>query len=227
MKLMDEIHVINSNQKNIGRPIDNNRTQIILQAVGELVIEKSIAGLSMEGIAKRAKVSKVTLYRRFGDLESLIRQYVQYHTSRVFNDVPELPMKMEANGTIVEFEQHLNELGYQLMKLISRREVVLFDNAIAAAVVPFPDIGLALYQAGPERAITEMSQLLQAYSNEQSCLSKSVQSAESLFSLWKSGFYDQLRMTGIMRFNDLQLKEHVKRQTGFFIASWRNEETLN
>jgi len=219
--------VIKNHQKSLGRPIDDKRTQAILQAVGDLVIEKSIAGLSMEGIAKRAKVSKVTLYRRFGDLENLIRQYVQYHTSRVFSDVPDFPEHIGVNNSLSALEQHLNEIGYLLMKLISRREVVLFDNAIAAAVVPFPDIGLALYQAGPKRAITEIAQLLQAQQLDKPSASEPMQNAERLFSLWQSGFYDQLRMTGVMRFDDQQLKLHINQQTAFFITSWQAQQHLS
>ena len=226
MKSTNKTLLIKDKQKKLGRPIDDVRTKAILQAVGELVIEQSIAGLTMEGIAKRAKVSKVTLYRRFGGLESLIRQYVQCHTSLVFSEVPDLS-PVDFSNNLVALEVHLAEIGYQLMKLISRRDVLLFDNAIAAAIIPFPDIGLALYQAGPKRAITEISQILQPYFQDKSCTLSVAQSAESLFSLWQSGFYNQLRMTGIMRFDDRQLRQHIERQTHFFFNSWQGRITID
>lgn len=46
-----------------GRPRDRRAHQAILQATSELALERGFAGLTIEGIARRAGVAKTTIYR--------------------------------------------------------------------------------------------------------------------------------------------------------------------
>lgn len=60
-----------------GRPRDPAKDQAILDAAVELFMERGFEATSMEAIAERAGVSKVTLYARFRDKDALFTAAVQ------------------------------------------------------------------------------------------------------------------------------------------------------
>jgi AcrR family transcriptional regulator len=55
-----------------GRPRSIEADQAITQATLDLLVEDGYAGLTMAGVAQRAKVSSATLYRRFENKEALV-----------------------------------------------------------------------------------------------------------------------------------------------------------
>ncbi|OCG89579.1 TetR/AcrR family transcriptional regulator, partial [Xanthomonas euvesicatoria] len=54
-----------------GRPKDLGKRAAILGAARTMFMEQGYAGVSMDGIAAQAGVSKLTVYSHFGDKESL------------------------------------------------------------------------------------------------------------------------------------------------------------
>lgn len=60
-----------------GRPRDPAADGAILRASLELFIERGIEGTSFEQIAKRARVGKLTVYRRWSTKEELIAQAIE------------------------------------------------------------------------------------------------------------------------------------------------------
>ncbi len=55
-----------------GRPRSVEADHAIAQATLDLLVEEGYSGLTMAGVAQRAKVSSATLYRRFANKESLV-----------------------------------------------------------------------------------------------------------------------------------------------------------
>jgi AcrR family transcriptional regulator len=62
-----------------GRPRDPAIDSVILTAALELFIDKGIAGMSIEQIAKRAGVGKPTIYRRWSTKELLVADAIEAH----------------------------------------------------------------------------------------------------------------------------------------------------
>lgn len=198
-----------------GRPIDPARTQAVWQAVSELVMEKSLAGLTMEGIAKHAGISKVTLYRRYGDLASLVQAYVTFHTEQALSTEPALGSDSQS-CTQRNLQTQLSSLGYQILSLISRTDVLLFDTAISAAQRQYPELGKQLFACGPARVLANLTAMLAPFLHAHGNKLTAEEAAQMLFALWKSGFYDELQMTGRMPLSAEQLKQHAERKTQLF-----------
>lgn len=59
-----------------GRPRDPDTDRAILRAAFELFLERGVDGASMERIARRAGVGKLTVYRRWSSKEELLAQAV-------------------------------------------------------------------------------------------------------------------------------------------------------
>src|SRR6185437_24526 len=55
-----------------GRPRSAEADQAILRATLELLAQDGIQGMSLEGVAARAGVSKTTIYRRWANKDALI-----------------------------------------------------------------------------------------------------------------------------------------------------------
>ena len=60
-----------------GRPKDLGKRAAILDAAKEMFVELGFNGVSMDGIAASAGVSKLTVYSHFGDKETLFREAIQ------------------------------------------------------------------------------------------------------------------------------------------------------
>lgn len=61
-----------------GRPRDPETDNAILKAATELFVERGIEGLSIEQVAKRAGVAKLTIYRRWTSKEKLVAQAIEW-----------------------------------------------------------------------------------------------------------------------------------------------------
>ncbi|MFC0623631.1 TetR/AcrR family transcriptional regulator [Kribbella deserti] len=67
-----------------GRPRDPQADTAILSAAVDLLVERGIDQTSMEGIAKRAGVAKVTVYKRWKSKEDLLADAIE----KVRDDLP-------------------------------------------------------------------------------------------------------------------------------------------
>ncbi|PZQ18171.1 MAG: TetR family transcriptional regulator [Ancylobacter novellus] len=59
------------------------RREAVLDAVLALLVEKGAAALTMTAVAQRARCSKETLYRWFGDRDGLLTETVRWQASKV------------------------------------------------------------------------------------------------------------------------------------------------
>lgn len=60
-----------------GRPRDPDTDQAILHAAFELFVERGVDGTSMEQVARRAGVGKLTVYRRWSSKEELLAKAIE------------------------------------------------------------------------------------------------------------------------------------------------------
>jgi AcrR family transcriptional regulator len=61
-----------------GRPRDPETDAAILAAAMDLFVERGIEGMSIEQVAKRAGVAKLTVYRRWTSMEQLVAQAIEW-----------------------------------------------------------------------------------------------------------------------------------------------------
>jgi len=96
-----------------------NTEQRLLQAAGEIVLEKGFSALGVNAVAQRAGVSKMLIYRYFGSLEGLLQEWALQH-----NFWAEV-----SDGTIQQIEavaaddpgEQLREYGRLLSELFSQQ----------------------------------------------------------------------------------------------------------
>lgn len=76
-----------SGKRGRGRPRDPAADAAILRAALELFVEGGVEGTSMQGVARRAGVGKLTVYRRWSSKEELLAQAIE----TVRGDIPDPP----------------------------------------------------------------------------------------------------------------------------------------
>lgn len=138
-----------------GRPKDLGKRAAILEAAKEMFIELGFNGVSMDGIAASAGVSKLTVYSHFGDKETLFTEAIQ---AKCVEMMPDELFVTDSEGPL---RAQLLGIGHAFFALISS------DAAIATQrmmMTPETDdrIRQMFWQAGPARTETALADFLGA-----------------------------------------------------------------
>jgi AcrR family transcriptional regulator len=123
----------------------DERRQAILAIAGEVFMEEGYAAASMSAIAARLGGSKGTLYNYFRSKEALFAAVVSEQSAR---QQAELFHLEDETGDVAEV---LTRLGRRVVRLMLSEEVLCMHRIVVAESVRFPEIGEALYEAGPRR----------------------------------------------------------------------------
>ena len=79
-----------------GRPRDPEVDAAILRAALDLFVERGIEGMSIEQVAKRAGVGKLTIYRRWSSKETLAAHAIEWKIAQI-HDAPSNAELAQAN----------------------------------------------------------------------------------------------------------------------------------
>lgn len=121
--------------------IDIAKNEAILDAALEVLGERG-ASASMDEIARRAGVSKQTVYNHYGCKADLVRAMCDRRVS-------EMTAPLQAPGAMEQPEQTLAAYARALMKgVLNPRTVALMRTAMAHAA-EMPELPRTLYEAGP------------------------------------------------------------------------------
>lgn len=126
-----------------GRPIDWAKRMSIADAARERFVAAGFEGLSMEGVAAAAGVSKLTVYRVFGDRAGLLAAVVELESQRMEAGLAELQLRAAA------LPQQLSALGAQLLSHLMRPPVMAFERALLATAAQHPELLRRFFDAGP------------------------------------------------------------------------------
>ena len=128
-----------------GRPKDLGKRQAILDAATALFLEHGFAGTSMDAVAARADVSKLTVYAHFADKDGLFQAIVRARCDadnrpERFDDYVDLPARAA-----------LTEMGRNFLALLLSPDVLRLYAVITAEARRRPKVAELFFEAGPER----------------------------------------------------------------------------
>lgn len=139
-----------------GRPKDPGKRAAILQAAQDLFARDGLAATSMEAIAARAGVSKLTLYSHFRKKEDLFTQAV---TAKCEAHSPPETYRVREGEPL---RARLLAIGENFLSLVMDEEAMNLYRMMAAEARSQGQLGKLFYAAGPQRTINQFSQLLVA-----------------------------------------------------------------
>jgi TetR/AcrR family transcriptional repressor of mexJK operon len=183
----DHLFVSNGPRRGRGRPRDLEKRQAILDSAGALFLERGITSTTMEAVAERASVSKMTLYSHFPDKPVLLMAVFERNLKTTV--LPELPEDSSASALAL-----LADFGERLVAYLTRPEIVRTLRVMAASADDFPDLAAAFYAAGPAAVLKEVARFLgAARERERLSIADPDLAAEQLVAAWLG--VDQLKQS--------------------------------
>jgi len=130
------------------RIMDANQThKRILQAALTVFSRYGYKGASTRAIAKEAGVNEVTLFRRFGNKQSLFAEMIENYSA-----IPYIKAARENSGK--SLEKRINELGVQVIKVLEERRDLL--SVLLSDGARFKNQGEELLRGGPGRVLEHL-----------------------------------------------------------------------
>jgi AcrR family transcriptional regulator len=143
--------MLKNNAKVIGR---DARRQAILDIAREVFMQDGFAASSMSSIAARLGGSKGTLYNYFSSKEELFVAMVQDQCDRNH------ALLFDFDAGEGDFVEALRRLGERFLGLMLSDDILAMHRLVIAEAGRFPELGQALYEAGPKRGHARLSAFL-------------------------------------------------------------------
>lgn len=162
-----------------GRPRDPAKYGAIVEAARDAFFARGFQAATIEDIAHTAGVSKVTVYSRFGDKETLFEEVIRAESGRMaatFEDTL-------ARGHTLE--EQLNAFGIALAEFKYSEEHQAVDRVLMNEIAQIPELARRFYAAGPQLCFDRLSQVLgEAAAHGEIEIDDPLRAAEDICGLW-------------------------------------------
>jgi TetR/AcrR family transcriptional regulator, mexJK operon transcriptional repressor len=125
-----------------GRPRDPAKLEAILDAAYDLFLDRGIAATTMDLVAERAGVSKMTVYANFQDKPALLAAVFERRRKTV--RLPDLPVESNLNLSL----ERLAEFGELVVSVFTRPEIVRETRLMAECAADQSHLATVFYTAG-------------------------------------------------------------------------------
>jgi AcrR family transcriptional regulator len=136
----------------IAGQIDLSKNEAILDAAVEVLAERGFAA-PMEEIARRACVSKQTIYNHYGSKSELVRAVVERR-------VDEIAAPLEEPEAVEHPAAALAGFGRAMLSAILRPQSTAFMRMAIEAGGLMPDVARVWYEAGPKASRARLAAFL-------------------------------------------------------------------
>ncbi len=133
-----------------------------LQEAEALFLERGFVGASVEQVAARAAVSKQTVYKQFESKAALFIAVVQAMTGQASDKVQAAMPDPKTDAEIIDA---LMGHGERLLDIALAPKLLRLRRLVISETDRFPELGRALYDGGPGRAIAGLAAALQRWSD--------------------------------------------------------------
>ena len=202
-----------------GRPRDPDKREAILEAAARLFAERGIAPTSMEAVAERADVSKMTVYSNFRDKAELLKAVFARNMARLRYD--ELTAAPDAETAV----ERLVEYGEKFVGFLTRPEIVASARAMAESARDIPELAAAFYEAGPQANLERVSAFLGAgVAKGYWRMADANLAAETLLAAWLGLDRERQTFLGAPPPDGASVEKRVRSVTEIFARGWAASE---
>ncbi|MGJ3438200.1 TetR/AcrR family transcriptional regulator [Serratia sp. Je.1.23.a] len=143
-----------NSQTRRGRPVNEALGQIIIDAASELFVELGFQATTLDKIAQRAKISKLSIYRHFDNKEALFSAAIVAGCHQLF--APQALLE----GVDGSVEDQLMAVGSLLLRTLLRSDVSSVEAMVMADKTNQKSLSKLHYEAGPAHVIAQIEVLL-------------------------------------------------------------------
>ena len=121
----------------------SGKVRLILGAARHLFLEQGYGGTSMDAVAKRAGVSKATLYAHFENKERLFAEVVDVARTRLREAIAAI-----TRGEQSDAAEMLRLIGQQFLRFVTGHDSLTLFRAVIGETRRFPHLGQTIFQTG-------------------------------------------------------------------------------
>jgi TetR/AcrR family transcriptional regulator, mexJK operon transcriptional repressor len=129
---------------------------VIVAAASAAFFDNGYSATSIEEIARRAGVSKVTVYNRFGDKQALFTAAIAHECAGM-----EASLCLDFSGAETLRDQLLR-FGEAMLTFLGRPELIRFENMLGGEMERHPELGALFLEAGPRRMKANLGRIIAA-----------------------------------------------------------------
>jgi TetR/AcrR family transcriptional regulator, mexJK operon transcriptional repressor len=140
-----------------GRPRDASKNSAIVSAASKLFLEKGFDSTSMDEVAKRAGVSKQTVYSHFSSKEQLFSSSIHAAIEKYF---PDLALEQVTEHSL---EAELRAVCENYARLLLSKEALAMFRLLATEAPKGPALAEIFWQSGPQDMEKKLEEFLQLW----------------------------------------------------------------
>lgn len=179
---MTEELCLTAEPRKAGRPRDPAKYEAIVAAARETFFARGFHAATIEDIAQAAGVSKVTVYSRFGDKETLFEEVIRAESQRMSAIFEE---ELAAGNSL---EEKLNAFGLALAGFKFSEEHLAVDRVLMNEIAQIPELARRFFAAGPKLCMGRLSEVLgEASARGEIEIDDAQLAAEDIVGLWLGG----------------------------------------
>jgi TetR/AcrR family transcriptional repressor of mexJK operon len=202
-----------------GRPKDAAKRRAILDAARTLFSGQAYDGVTMEEVAARAGVSKMTVYSHFTDKETLFEALVRQESDRM----AEAFSMPASDGGLAE---RLTAFGGVFLRMILEHETACMMSTLPAMLHSHQEAAWRFYEAGPGRTLAGLRAVIAAAAAAGELLVDDPGlAAEDLVSLWLGPLPARMAFGIVASVSPDEVDRRARRGTSVFLRAYQNPAT--
>lgn len=129
--------------------------KVIVEAASQLFREDGFRAASVDTIARRAGVSKATVYSHFKNKEGLFKATVTDFVTPILARLPEPKPVEDVRTELIKFAEAISQV-------LMTPEKVEWDRMMVGTAKKFPELARDYFEAGPQQAFGRVAEFLKA-----------------------------------------------------------------
>jgi TetR/AcrR family transcriptional repressor of mexJK operon len=200
-----------------GRPKDPAKRAAIVEAATGLFTEQNYDMVTMECVAAKAGVSKMTVYSHFADKDALFENVVGGIADQMMRGLS------EADCEQMPLPERLTRIGTAFLTVIIDIHVAKMAHSLPAAWRGNRALSMRFYNAGPGRTLAALAEIIStAVTRNELIVDSPKLAAEDLVSLWEGGLQARIAFGLVEASTQEEIERRVQRGTAVFLRAYAN-----
>jgi len=224
---MERSTVVTAGDSGVGeRPGRTERKRrAILREAEALFLDRGFVGASVEEVAARAAVSKQTVYKQFESKAALFIAVVRDMTGQAAYRVQvEMPDPETEAGVVDALRGH----GERLLNIALAPKLLRLRRLVISETDRFPELGRALYEGGPGRAIAGLAAALKRWTDRGLLILDEPMIAATQFNWLVMGDpVNRAMFFGTVHLSTTEQQRHLTQSVRVFLAAYGRPSTTD
>lgn len=202
----------------MGRPVDLAKEAKILEAAKNAFLENPYDRISMDALAARAGVSKVTLYSKYKSKDQLFVAAMSVGCGPIYDQAK---FEVEAGRPL---DETLERLGIDFIKMMLNPEVAALHGVMMQALPTQPELPRAFYERVVHRSTAILAEVLSIADKRGEIACDQPYMAAVQYIAMVQGEFRYKQELGIASgVDEAELEVFVKSCVRVFLRGWRRD----